>query len=119
MTLQTITSKHLDLRQIRVYAPDGFSRIRAGADVKQAVGEVVYRQWIDLDNLLAQLWESHSIRTKVLCAMVGKRGQNSKHSIGFLLPEITNRGLISLVPQYGPRLPRETSRFAIGGPVLL
>ena len=36
------------------------------ADVAQVVGETIYREWLELDNFLARLLESHSIRLEVL-----------------------------------------------------
>lgn len=48
---------------------------------------------MDLDGLLAQLWESHAIRTKVLYAAEVLH----KNFVTFLLPEITERRAIELV----------------------
>ena len=53
----------------------------------------VHRWWLDLDGLLAQLWESHAIRTKVLYAAEVLH----KNFVTFLLPEITERRAIELV----------------------
>jgi len=37
------------------------------ADVKGRIGDDMYSQWLEFDQLLVQLWESHSIRPKVTC----------------------------------------------------
>ena len=87
MALRTITSKHRDLQQISIYVP---SRSTSTRDQ-----ETVSRQWMDLDRLLVQVWESHAIRTKVICGAAEKKVMCGY--IGSLLPEITKRGIIELV----------------------
>jgi hypothetical protein len=63
------------------------------ADVREAVGEAGYREWLELDRLLVQLCESHPIH---LMAVFTKRRYMGS-SIECLLPEITKRGMIDLV----------------------
>ena len=94
--LQTITSEHRDLQQITFHAPYNFCCIDANADVRQAVGGTTYRQWLDLDRLLAQLLESHSIRMKICSATpeIGKKRMSE--CMVCLLPEATERGIIDL-----------------------
>jgi hypothetical protein len=84
-TLQTISPKHQDLRQITIEVPHHFTRLNVGA-----IGDTALGQWLDLDRLLVQFWESRSIRPRVVCSM----GQNRSDCVGCLLPEITKRGLI-------------------------
>jgi hypothetical protein len=95
--LQTITAKHRDLRQIsvRMCYPIVYNLSGAGidADVREAVGEAGYGEWLELDRLLVQLWESRRIHLMA----VFTKGQNTGSSIGCLLSEITKRGMIDLV----------------------
>ena len=49
---------------------------------------------MDLDRLLVQFWDSRSIRPKVVTEKKGKRDW-----AGYLLPEITKRGIIDLVEE--------------------
>ena len=88
MTLRTITTEHRDLQQILIHAPHD----------EEPIGETICRQWSDLDCLLVQFWESHSIRPKVVLDAAMRSGRkNVKSSIGFLLPEITKGGIIDFV----------------------
>jgi hypothetical protein len=92
-TFQTIIPKHRDLRQITIHIP--YYMVRAGlfGDIRQAINETQYGQWMDIDRLLVQFWESRSIRPKVICTTKQGMGDN----LGRLLPEITGRGIIDLV----------------------
>ena len=90
--LQTITPEHRNLRQISIYVPYHLTLLDVGTDIKQNLGEVISGGWSDLDRLLIRLWESHSIRLRVSCALGGGR-QNTEYCIGCLLPEITERGI--------------------------
>ena len=51
-------------------------------------------RWSDLNHLLVQLSESHSIRSKVVCPRIGKNSR-AKGWATFLLPEIAQ-------VEYGP-----------------
>jgi len=73
-----------------------FDLVDAGANVKQAVGEQIYGQWLDLDGLLDQFLESRSIRLEVVC-VVPKARDDTGDYIGYLLPEMSKRGAIDLV----------------------
>jgi len=99
--LQTITSEHRYLQKITIHAPYCFSRIDANVDVSKIVGGTTYREWLDLDRLLAQLWESRSIRTKIRSTAqeIGKKQMSE--CMGYLLPEATERGIIDLVENDG------------------
>jgi hypothetical protein len=62
------------------------------------IGESNYRQWLELDHLLVQLWESHSIRPKVsYYAPPGKGGEVANGRVYSLLPEVTSRGIADFV----------------------
>ena len=91
LALQTITPKHRNLRGISIYVPYDPTLTNAGADVAQVIGDLICGQWLDLDRLLVQIWESRSIRPKVLSTT-----QHIGYSVGGLLPEITKRGIIDL-----------------------
>ena len=92
-TLHTITPKHRDLRQITIDLPGSSAVIGASADLGKAIGEEDFGQWLDLDRLLVQLWESHSIRPRVVYV----EWNNMINGIRYLLPEITRRGIIHLI----------------------
>ena len=95
-TLQTITAEHQGLQQITVNVPSFLTFFNVGSNVRQIIGEAITRQWLDLDHLLIQLWESRSIRPRVEFTM-GKEKPNLEYCIGCLLPEVTGRGIIDLV----------------------
>jgi hypothetical protein len=98
MALQTITPKHQDLRQITIWLSYYLTLCGVGTEARWTVGVAKYRQWLDLDRLLVRLWESHSIRPKVVVPT--KRADQTKNmrgGIGSLLPEITKRGIIDFV----------------------
>jgi len=93
MALQTITPEHRDLRRISIQVHYAF--IYYGMGFREFIGEVACREWLDLDRLLVQLWESRSIRPRV-----GSRGMewdSTLQFIGCLLPEITKRGIVDPV----------------------
>lgn len=98
MALQTITPDHKDLRDISIYALYCLTHSCVG--IKQTLGEATCMQWLDLDRLLIQLWESHSILPTVGCARLGEQGEAMECCIGFLLPEITKRRIVDpgLIP---------------------
>ena len=91
-TFQIITPEHRDLRQISFGIPHDLTIAGPSADVRQIVGETIYRQWLGLDRLLTQLWESHSIRLKAV--YMTRMGQDMRDDIGRLMPEITKRGIL-------------------------
>ncbi|KAF9644813.1 hypothetical protein BDM02DRAFT_843031 [Thelephora ganbajun] len=90
LVLQTISPGHRDLRQISIHVRRAPVLATVDDDKRQAIGG----QWLNLDRLLVQFWESHSIRTKVVCETPG---QGVGEHIGRLLPEVTKRGTIDLV----------------------
>jgi len=94
--LQTITPEHRDL-QISICVPEYLAYVGVDADVKKIIGEANFGQWLDLDHLLIQLWESRSIRSKVTRTLLKGRKRNMRDCIGCLLPEMMRRGMIDLV----------------------
>ena len=102
IALRTIVPNQHNLQQISLCPPDLCShRIPPGSDpahARHAVGEFYYRQWLEFDHLLAQLWESHSIRLKVLnCGPLGEKGDLRSSSVYNLFPEVTSRGIADFV----------------------
>jgi hypothetical protein len=93
MALQTITPEHQGLEQITIRTPDYFALAAILPDFRNAVGEAQCGLWLDLDRLLVQLWESRSIRPKV----VYTTGQGKGDPIESLLPGITERRIVDLV----------------------
>ena len=98
MALQTITPSHRDLQHISIQVPYDFTFIDASADVLEIVGEAISRQWLDLDRLLVHLWESRSIRPKVIpvAKMWGGKLLDMRYCIECLLPEVTKGGIVDL-----------------------
>ena len=96
MTLQTIPPAHQDLRRISVYVPTEL--VYSSPDLGQTIEEI-RRQWLDLDRLLTQLWESRSIHIRVACAKWGDRRWSPwvRDSIEGFLPEITRREGIDFI----------------------
>ena len=97
MALQTITPEHRDLPQISIYVPHYLACFSVDADVEQAIGGVNFGQWLDLDRLLVRLWESHSIRSKVIREVLKGEKRGMRDCIETLLPEAMKRGMIDLV----------------------
>ena len=92
MALKTITPDHPAPRKITIHVPysvttDGFTT--------KPTGGPVHGQWLELDRLLIQLWDSRSIRPKVVWTM--QTGVNGKDSAGRLLPGIMGKGMVDLV----------------------
>jgi hypothetical protein len=66
-----------------------------GGNVRRVVKEADFGQWLDLDRLLVQLWESRSICPKVEWVM--RQVPYMRECVGCLMPEITERGIVDLV----------------------
>ena len=89
--LQTITLEHQDLRKISIYLYfDDSTLAFLGIHVRQAIGEEVFRQWLDIDHFLAQLWESHSIHPEIM-STTGSETEDMRDCIACLLPQITKK----------------------------
>ena len=94
LALQTAGDEHQDLRRISIDVPSYLTRIHP--DIRAAIGEGTFGQWLDLDSLLVHLWESRSIRPSVIRTWTGGN-QAVGDCIGSLLPEMMKRGMIDLV----------------------
>ena len=95
MALQTITQKHRDLRRVSIHVSH-HDMPSTGANIREILGEQIYGQWLNLDHFLNQIWESLSIRSKVVC-IIPEEGHDIEDYIGYLLPEMKKRGTIDLV----------------------
>jgi hypothetical protein len=76
-----------------IHRPTSINIFGAGANVRQVIGEANFRQWLDLDRLLVQFWESHSIRPK----FTSTTERDMRKRFRRLLPEITKRGIIDIL----------------------
>ncbi|KAF9646818.1 hypothetical protein BDM02DRAFT_2890061 [Thelephora ganbajun] len=102
LALQTITPKHRDLRHILIYSPHDLAQVRVSANVRQTVGEFFCGQWSELDHVLVQFWESHSVRPMIsyYIPLEGEKKETSE-CLECLLPKITKRGVVDLVQWHG------------------
>lgn len=67
MMLETITSNHQDLRQISIHVPFTPDSTRDLRPIEQVEVANPGMLWLDLDRLLVQIWELHSIHSTVVC----------------------------------------------------
>lgn len=96
--LQTITLNHRNLQRVSLctpYLPHNPHSTIDCPNIKHAYGETTYRQWSELDNLLTQLWESHSIRPGVMYHE--RQDGTGRCCARSFLPEATRRGIVDLV----------------------
>jgi len=93
MALRTITPNHRDLRQISISAYH-LAILLAICDGRE-VEERAVGQWLELDRLLVQLWESYSIPLTILL-WTPYKGETARELLGLLLPETTGGGRIDL-----------------------
>jgi hypothetical protein len=102
VALKTLTSRHANLQTVAIHVsfPARLSPVDEPVDVKETIGEEVHSQWMDLDCVLVQLWESHAIRLQVICSTGGEEKVARKFTDG-LLPEMTKRGRLELVNKGG------------------
>ena len=98
MALQTIAPKSRDLPQISIHVPYTSALTVTGPNVRRSVGERDFEQWLELDRLLVQLWESRSAHPKILCTVWKgeKEKEDLRDYIKHLLPEITKKVIIDL-----------------------
>ena len=74
LALRTIRPDNQNLRQVSIYVDDRGSPVSVslGANVGEVIGAELRRQWSELDRLLVELWESRSVRTKIVCIAGGE-----------------------------------------------
>ena len=100
-TLRTVTPGHKDFRKISLNTrftslalyPNNTNLI----DFRDAIGGATRKEWLELDLLLAQLWESHSIRPEVKYTVPSWVDLTEARSwVESLLPEVSMRGIADL-----------------------
>jgi len=90
---KTTTPNHRELQKISI----GFPYFSGSLDVDTISQSTSFREWLDLDRLLVQFWESRSTGPKVTCAVWDGRKRDVRGCVECLLPELTRRGAIGLV----------------------
>jgi hypothetical protein len=91
-TLNTILPEHRDLQKITIYFEPHHDIFADDPEyLKRVVGKWTYKQWMDLDDRLLQLWEAHAVCIR----LVGAR--NKFKSVISLLPETAKRGIVQLL----------------------
>ena len=93
MALRTITLKTQDLEGILISMTDT-KILGVRLSPGETVGEKGRREWLNLDLLLVRVWESHSVRSRVAWEKMEKQEPGVKEAIGWLLPEVTKRGIL-------------------------
>ena len=64
------------------------------AELGDVLGANIYAEWLRLDRLLTQLWESHSIRLRVFYHVPSSMdGERARDYMELLFPEVTTRGI--------------------------
>ena len=96
MALQTITPEHRDLRQITINVSDCSSPLRRDEDHKKRIGEAIRGQWLALDRLLVEFWESRSVRPSLVRKRTTILSRGIRDGCEYLLPELTGRGIVDL-----------------------
>ena len=101
-TLRTVTRDHKDLEWVTLQAVSGRGLNERCEGVKDAIGEAAYREWLELDQVLAELCESHSVQLRVAYNLhVDMDGSKERDGMEVLLPEVMARGLADLVGRRG------------------
>ena len=106
VALRTITPNHRDLRQITIHAHFALDLTTVAlpanvANFNEAKLHIV-GQWLELDRLLVQLCESHSIRLRVLYyAPPTEKKREMNEYMGHLLPEVMGRGIVDMIDRTG------------------
>jgi hypothetical protein len=88
--LRTITPGHRDIQQTSIHIP--YYLITVGVTWR-TIEEPIHGQWLGLDRLLVQLWESRLVRTRVIYT----EKRDMRDLVEHLLPEISESGAIDLV----------------------
>ena len=97
--LNTITSRHTALQRISIHFHDLYGEQPSG----EANGGEIEQQWMDLDTTLVGLCRSHARRMNAFCD--GETDKTIREYMGYLLPKMTEEGLINAASQPQPLLP--------------
>ena len=72
-------------------------------ELGHTLGANIYAEWLRLDRILTQLWESHSIRLRVFYHVPSSMdGERARAYMEFLFPEVTTRGIVEFLEQKTP-----------------
>jgi hypothetical protein len=91
LTLQTVTSKHRNLRRVYTSVLYDASLFNPNVRIEKAIGELSYNQWLGLDRLLTQLQDSHSIHPTICYDGSVQRKEEMYKNMRYLLPETTEK----------------------------
>jgi hypothetical protein len=97
--LETVTSKHRDLRQVTIHIPYASEYTRDLRLIEQVEAAKPGMRWSDLDCLLVQLWESYSILPKVVCPQSRNKTMRVEDWTRYLLPQAAERGVVELAEE--------------------
>ena len=101
--LRTVTHDNRNLQQLSLEAGEECHGPRVGGnnpgDPFGHIGESSYQEWLELDSVLVQLWESHSIRPEVEYNVPRWTDEGAGRRMQKLLPEVTARGIVDLIEQ--------------------
>ena len=87
--LRTITPNH-NLQQILL-------SLSTNIESRDSIGDTACNEWLELDRVLAQLWELRSVRPKVMYRVSWFADVESAIScMKSLLPEVTTRRIVDL-----------------------
>ena len=87
----------MDLQRITIHVRYHSVFIAKPTHYKQTTREKIHREWVDLDRLLIQFWESRTVRPRIICQVGEKQKKPMWERIGDLLPGVTERGITELV----------------------
>ena len=104
-TLRTVTPAHMKFRRMSLNISFHFLDLdddsvdtMDSAGFKNVIGKAACRGWSELDLLLGQLWESHSIRPEVTYTVYPWVDLTRAGSwVESLLPEVSTRGIVNLI----------------------
>jgi hypothetical protein len=101
-TLATIPGDHINIKIKLVYDVIPVKHPARGLQFAGAVDPTIFRQWLRLDGLIVQLWESSEILTDVFChdPCTGWLAWGVGVATGTLLPEATRRGVVTVEQFY-------------------
>ena len=100
-TLRTVACDHRELEQITLTMLS-LRGLNDPEDITHEVADTTYQEWLELDYILAQLNESHSIRLKVVRYnfRIDPDGSRERRRMNVLLPEAMTRGMVDLVGRH-------------------
>lgn len=100
-TLRTLTSNHKHLRQISLDVANQLFDLRPDCanviGLRGWIGETTYQEWLEVDSLLAHLWESHPILKVSFSGLFTVDKKSARCCAESLLPDAAARGIVELV----------------------